>query len=85
MPLCLLAYNARITQQLKGRTMTESLINPIKLGKESNALIAKAFSKENLQKVRAFEKEVRPTIRQTADYKPKLSIDEIMKAVNDAK
>ena len=67
----------------KGRTMTESLINPIKLGKESNALIAQAFSKENLQRVKNFEKNERPTLRQTPDYKPKLSVEEIMKAVND--
>ena len=65
--------------------MTEALIKPIKLGEESNELIAKAFSKENLQRVRDYEKNVRPMIRQTPNYKPKLSVEEIMKAVNDKK
>lgn len=62
--------------------MTEALIKPIKLSKESNELIAKAFSKENLQRVRDFEKNVRPKYERPADYKPKLSVTEIMKAVN---
>ena len=61
--------------------MTEALIKPIKLSEESNELIAKAFSKENLQRVRDFEKNVRPLLKCPADYKPKLSVEEIMKAV----
>ena len=63
--------------------MTEALIKPIRLGEESNELIAKAFSKENLQRVRDYEKNVRPKYECPADYKPKLSVEEIMKAVND--
>ena len=59
--------------------MTEALIKPIKLGKESNELIAKAFSKENLQRVRDFEKNVRPQLS-GKNHKSKLSIEEIMKA-----
>ena len=69
-----------IVQKPKGVKMTEALIKPIKLGKESNELIAKAFSKENLQRVRDFEKNVRPKLRQTPNYKPKLSVEEIREA-----
>ena len=60
--------------------MTESLIKPITLGKESNELLRKAFSDENRKKVEHFNKNVRPKLRQTPNYKPKLSIKEIMEA-----
>ena len=63
--------------------MTESLIKPIKLDKESNELIRKAFSKENKKRVMDFEKNVRPKLKRAKDYKPKLSVESIMKAVND--
>ena len=62
--------------------MTESLIKPIKLGKESNELLRKAFSDENRKKVEHFNKYVRPKLKQTPNYKPKLTIKEIMEARN---
>ena len=42
--------------------MTESLIKPITLGKESNELLRKAFSDENRKKVEHFNKYVRPKL-----------------------
>ena len=60
--------------------MTEALIKPIKLGKESNELIAKAFSKENLQRVRDYEKNVRPKYESAPNRKNKMSIEELMEA-----
>lgn len=60
--------------------MTEALIKPIRLGKKSNKLIAKAFSKENLQRVREFETNVRPKYESVPNRKNKMSIDELMSA-----
>ncbi|MGX2984197.1 hypothetical protein ACWIWK_01805 [Helicobacter sp. 23-1048] len=59
--------------------MTESLIKPIKLGKESNALLKKAFSSKNRKKVEDFNKNVRPSLS-GKNHKNKLTIDEIMEA-----
>lgn len=52
--------------------MTESLIKPIRLGKESNELIAKAFSKENLQRVMDYEKNVRPKYESSPNRQNKI-------------
>lgn len=63
--------------------MTESLIKPIKLGKESNELIRKAFSKENKKRVMDFEKNVRPKLKGDPNHKNKMSIEEFLKAYDD--
>lgn len=60
--------------------MTESLIKPIRLGKESNELIAKAFSKENLQRVMDYEKNVRPKYESSPNHQNKMSIKELMES-----
>ena len=61
--------------------MTEALIKPIKLrGKDCDRLVKEAFSEENRKRVEHFNKYERPKLRRPADYKPKLSIDEIMEA-----
>ena len=62
--------------------MTEALIKDIKLvgGKECDRLIKEAFSEENRKRVEYFNKYVRPKYRRPADYKPKLSVEEIMEA-----
>ena len=60
--------------------MTESLIKPIKLGKESNELLRKAFSDENRKKVEHFNKYVRPKLKSAPNRKNKMSIEELMSA-----
>ena len=60
--------------------MTESLIKPITLGKESNELLRKAFSDENRKKVEHFNKYVRPKLKSAPNRKNKMSIGELMSA-----
>ena len=61
--------------------MTEALIKPIRLvGKDCDRLVKEAFSEENRKRVEHFNKYERPKLRQTPDYKPKLSVEEIMEA-----
>ena len=60
--------------------MTESLIKPITLGKESNELIRKAFSDENRKKVEHFNKYVRPKLKSAPNRKNKMSIEDLMSA-----
>ena len=60
--------------------MTESLIKPITLGKESNELLRKAFSDENRKKVEHFNKYVRPKLKSAPNRKNKMSIEELMSA-----
>ena len=60
--------------------MTESLIKPIKLGKESNELLRKAFSDENRKKVEHFNKYVRPKLKSAPNRKNKMSIEDLMSA-----
>ena len=63
--------------------MTESLIKPITLGKESNELIRKAFSDENRKKVEHFNKYVRPKLKSAPNHKNKVSLEEFLKAWDD--
>ena len=63
--------------------MTESLIKPIKLGKESNELLRKAFSDENRKKVEHFNKYVRPKLKSAPNHKNKVSLEEFLKAWDD--
>ncbi len=60
--------------------MTEAFTKPIILTKEMGDNLVKAFSEENRKKVEHFNKYVRPKYRQSPDYKPKLSVEEIMEA-----
>ena len=60
--------------------MTESLIKPITLGKESNELLRKAFSDESRKKVEHFNKYVRPKLKSAPNRKNKMSIEELMSA-----
>ena len=61
--------------------MTEALIKPIRLiGKDCSELIKEAFSEENRKRVEHFNKYERPKLRQTPNYKPKLSVEEIMES-----
>ena len=60
--------------------MTESLIKPITLGKESNELLRKAFSDENRKKVEHFNKYVCPKLKSAPNRKNKMSIEELMSA-----
>ena len=63
--------------------MTESLIKPITLGKESNELLRKAFSDENRKKVEHFNKYVRPKLKSAPNHKNKVSLEEFLKAWDD--
>ena len=60
--------------------MTEAFTKPIILTKEMGHNLVKALSDENRKKVEYFNKYERPKLRQTPDYKPKLSVEEILKA-----
>lgn len=60
--------------------MTEAFTKPIILTKEMGDRMVYALSDENRKKVEHFNKNVRPKLRQTPNYKPKLSIKEIMEA-----
>ena len=62
--------------------MTEALIKDIKLvgGKVCDELIKEAFSEENRRRVEHFNKYERPKLRRPDNYKPKLSVEEIMEA-----
>ena len=63
--------------------MTEAFTKPIVLTKEMGDRMVYALSDENRKKVEHFNKYVRPKYRQTPNYKPKLSVEEIMQAYKD--
>lgn len=60
--------------------MTEAFTKPIVLTKEMGEMMMKAFSEENRKRVEHFNKCERPKLRQTPNYKPKLSVKEIMES-----
>ena len=66
--------------KVKGAKMTEAFTKPIILTKEMGDNLVKALSDENRKRVEHFNKYERPKLKRPADYKPKLSVEEIMKA-----
>ena len=60
--------------------MTEAFTKPIVLTKEMGEMMMKAFSEENRKRVEHFNKYERPKLKRPDDYKPKLSVEEIMEA-----
>ena len=60
--------------------MTEAFTKPIILTKEMGDRMVYALSDENRKKVEHFNKYERPKLRRPDDYKPKLSVEEIMEA-----